>query len=281
MKQRIFLGLAPLFVLLIATGAYAVTLFAKLGNQVDVILRENFRSVIAGQQMKETAERMDSALFFSLVGEENRGRELYAQSLPVFGESLRAELANITLPGEASLAEKLQLDHQRYAARVDVFWATANTDARRKMYFDEMLPAFTAIKDTAQEIIRINQDNMVQADRNARRLSAQSTSGDLEYSGTLAKGGRYSVNSHSGGIRLAISGPIGFEFSGASFSGSIRADADGRVTTGLNNNSVTVDGRTGVRRGPVNGEALQATFGDGSAIVTARTFSGDIVLTKR
>ena len=43
------------------------------------------------------------------------------------------------------------------------------------MYFGEMLPAFTAIKDTAQEIIRINQDNMVQADREARRLAAQST----------------------------------------------------------------------------------------------------------
>ena len=43
------------------------------------------------------------------------------------------------------------------------------------MYFDEMLPAFTGIKDTAQAIIRINQENMVQADRDARRLAAQST----------------------------------------------------------------------------------------------------------
>jgi NtrC-family two-component system sensor histidine kinase KinB len=38
-----------------------------------------------------------------------------------------------------------------------------------------MLPMFTAIKDTAQEIIRINQDNMIEADRQARSLSASST----------------------------------------------------------------------------------------------------------
>jgi NtrC-family two-component system sensor histidine kinase KinB len=175
MKQRIFIGLAPLFVLLIATGAYAVTLFAKLGNQVDVILRENFRSVLAGQQMKETAERMDSALFFSLVGEEERGRNLYAQNLPGFRDSLRTELANITLPGEGELAEKVKQAHEKYAARAEEFWNTADAGTRRKMYFDEMLPAFTGIKDTAQEIIRINQDNMVQADRDARKLSAQST----------------------------------------------------------------------------------------------------------
>jgi signal transduction histidine kinase len=175
MKQRIFLGLAPLFLLLIAMGAYAVTLFANLGNRVDVILRENFRSVLAGQQMKETAERMDSALFFSLAGEEERGRKLYAQSLPAFRESLRIELGNITLPGEAELAEKVRRSNEKYAVRADTFWATPEIETRRKMYFGEMLPTFTEIKDTAQEIIRINQDNMVQADREARHLSAQST----------------------------------------------------------------------------------------------------------
>src|SRR3954464_11683801 len=113
MKQRIFLGLAPLFVLLIAMGAHAVTLFTNLGNRVDVILRENFRSVLAGQQMKETAERMDSALFFSLAGEEERGRKMYQQTLPAFRDSLRAELANITLPGEGELAERVRQAHDK------------------------------------------------------------------------------------------------------------------------------------------------------------------------
>ncbi len=175
MKQRIFLGLAPLFVLLVATGAFAVSLFAKLGSSVDVILRENFRSVLAGQQMKETAERMDSALSFSLAGEEERGRKMYAENLPAFRENLRIELANITLPGEQELADKVERLHGEYAARAEAFWKTNENEARRKMYFGEMLPAFTEIKDTAQEIIRINQDNMVLADRDARHLSAQST----------------------------------------------------------------------------------------------------------
>lgn len=175
MKQRIFLGLAPLFILLVAIGAYAITLFTKLGHSVDVILRENFRSVLAGQQMKEAAERMDSALFFSLAGEEERGRKLYAQSMPLFEESLRAELHNITLPGEADLAEKVKQAHEKYVTNAVAFWVTPGADARRHMYFNQMLPAFTEIKDAAQEIIRINQENMVQADHQARRLSEEST----------------------------------------------------------------------------------------------------------
>ena len=175
MKQRIFIGLAPLFVLLIVTGVYAVLLFAKLGNSVDVILRENFRSVVAAQQMKESAERMDSALFFSLVGEEERGRKLYEQNEPAFRESLAAELRNITLPGEKELAEKVKQLYSRYVSQAEAFWQTKAPEERRQLYFVEMLPAFTKIKDAAQEIIRINQNNMIEADRKARALSQQST----------------------------------------------------------------------------------------------------------
>jgi two-component system, NtrC family, sensor histidine kinase KinB len=175
MKRRIFLGLAPIFILILAMGAYAVLLFTKLGTQVDVILRENFRSVVAGQQMKEAAERLDSGLFFSLVGEEERGRELYTKNLPVFKEGLKTELGNITLPGEDKLANDLRSLHEDYATRAGVFWQTADLGKRRAMYFGEMLPAFTRIKDTAQEVISINQDAMVKADRDARELSARST----------------------------------------------------------------------------------------------------------
>jgi two-component system, NtrC family, sensor histidine kinase KinB len=175
MKRRIFLGLAPIFILIAVMGAYAVMLFAKLGNRVDVILRENFRSVLAGQQMKEAAERMDSGLFFSLVGEEKRGRDLYTANLPVFKEGLKTELGNITLPGEDKLADEVRRLHEDYTAQADVFWKSSDLGERRAMYFGKMLPTFTQTKDTAQDIIAINQDAMVKADRDARELSARST----------------------------------------------------------------------------------------------------------
>jgi signal transduction histidine kinase len=43
------------------------------------------------------------------------------------------------------------------------------------MYFGEMLPNFTEVKDTVQQIIQINQENMVAADREAKALSRLST----------------------------------------------------------------------------------------------------------
>ncbi|MGH8094781.1 MAG: ATP-binding protein [Chthoniobacterales bacterium] len=190
LRNRILLGLAPIFILLIAMGVYAVSLFAKLGGAIDVILRENYRSVLAAQNMKESAERMDSGLFFTLVGEEERGRKMYDQNLPIFGENLSIELNNLTLPGESELANKLARLHQRYTERAKTFEASSDLNARRKMYFGEMLPTFTEIKDTANAILRINQEAMLKADRDARRISAAST--------------RYMIIALAGGLLIAL-----------------------------------------------------------------------------
>ena len=104
------------------------------------------------------------------------------------------------------------------------------------------------------------------------RLGVKSVSGSVEFVGTLGKGGRYEINSHSGSVRLALSGSTGFELNANSFSGSIRSDFP--VTLG-GTNARSDRGRPGP------GHATHAVFGDGSATLNLRTFSGDIVLTKR
>jgi HAMP domain-containing protein len=175
MKKRILLWLCPILVLFLGVGLYAVWLFNQLGGSIDVILRENYQSVLAGQQMKESSERMDSGLAFALAGEEQRGRELFNSNAPAFQESLKKELNNITLPGEGALAEGIKRSEERYQELAKNFWGISDPEVRRKMYFAELLPLFTEIKNRAQEVIRVNQENMVQANRHARSLSADST----------------------------------------------------------------------------------------------------------
>jgi DUF4097 and DUF4098 domain-containing protein YvlB len=113
-------------------------------------------------------------------------------------------------------------------------------------------------------------------DVNASSVRAKSVSGGFEYSGSIAKGGEYDVNVHSGTIRFALSNPPGFYLNADSFSGSIRTDFP--VTIGGTNTRDTDDrrrGRTGI------GRSIHGVNGDGSATLTLRTFSGDIVISKR
>src|SRR5499427_7127231 len=106
------------------------------------------------------------------------------------------------------------------------------------------------------------------------RLSAKGVSGGLEYAGMLVRNGRYEVNSHSGNVRFTLADATGFELNASSFSGSVRSDF--QMTIGGDRSQ-----DIGVRRGRARSESVRATFGDGSASLSLRTFSGNIVIAKR
>jgi DUF4097 and DUF4098 domain-containing protein YvlB len=115
--------------------------------------------------------------------------------------------------------------------------------------------------------------NVTITDAACDRLDGKSVSGNIEYVGSIVKAGRYTINTHSGTIRLTLSGSTGFELTANTFSGNVRSDLP--ITIGGSSGS-----RTDRRRfGP--GRSIRGTFGDGSAILSVRTFSGDIVIEKR
>jgi DUF4097 and DUF4098 domain-containing protein YvlB len=117
--------------------------------------------------------------------------------------------------------------------------------------------------------------NVSVTDAVCERLGVKSVNGNVEYAGSIAKGGRYDITSHSGNIRLMLANPAGFELSATSFSGSIRSEL--ALTIG---GDTPRDGGRSRDRG-MNSHSMRATYGDGSATLSVRTFSGDIVVAKR
>jgi DUF4097 and DUF4098 domain-containing protein YvlB len=111
------------------------------------------------------------------------------------------------------------------------------------------------------------------------RLTVKAISGGVEFEGPIVSGGSYDVNVHSGTIRLALSNPSGFVLNANSFSGAIRSELP--LTIGGSTDVTAAGGRRGRRDSFMTSRAIRATYGDGSATVTVRTFSGDIVITRR
>src|SRR5258708_2269894 len=175
MKRRIFLGLAPILILLAGIGIYAIVLLKELGGKIDLTLKENYRSVVAGRQMKESLQSMDSALVFTMLGETELGAKIYQQNQPTFAKNLVAEEHNITLPGEQQLADSLRQQFTAYENGVKRFNEITDPDQKRQFYFSTLQPLGTKIKDTAQEVIRINEENMLNANQGARSLSTNSS----------------------------------------------------------------------------------------------------------
>lgn len=98
----------------------------------------------------------------------------------------------------------------------------------------------------------------------AKQIRTHTTSGDVEFSGQILPDGRYEYNTHSGEIRLALPADVGAQLSIATFNGGIESDFP--IT---------------LRAGDHENKRLNFTLGQGTARISAETFSGDITLTSK
>ncbi len=177
LRTKMLIGVTPLLALMVGLGLWAITLFSRLGNNIDVILRENYRSVLAAQGMKESLERMDSALWFAIGGKEDRARAQYLENRKAFAAKLKVEQDNVTIPGEQQMADDLTSLHDRYIAEADAFFKLppeAKAE-RTTFYFEQMLPLFDAIKRRADDVLEINQKNMMDENDRARQTAGSSS----------------------------------------------------------------------------------------------------------
>ncbi len=106
------------------------------------------------------------------------------------------------------------------------------------------------------------------------RLEAKSVSGNIEFEAPLSKGGRYEFTSHSGNVRIMLSGNTGFELDADTFSGSVRSDVPVTLRAIGRNDQAPRD-----RRG--SNRAIRGSYGDASAFLSVRSHSGSVVISKK
>ena len=49
LRTKLLIGLTPLLAIMVGLGLWAITMFTRLGGKIDVILRENYKSVLAAE----------------------------------------------------------------------------------------------------------------------------------------------------------------------------------------------------------------------------------------
>jgi signal transduction histidine kinase len=182
LRRKLLLGFGGLLLVIAVAGYQGIARITRLGESIDVILRENYRSVQACQEMKEALERIDRGAMSSLLGDGGRGAAQVESNRVRFGKALDVELHNITIPGEGERAERLRTLFVRYGEAVDrSVDVRLSPQARRDAYFGEALPLFGEVKDSADAILRMNQEQMFAMDRRARARAAAARRGMFAY----------------------------------------------------------------------------------------------------
>jgi hypothetical protein len=102
------------------------------------------------------------------------------------------------------------------------------------------------------------------------RLTGHTISGTVSFAGPMARGGRYEATSHSGDVVITTDGQVGFEVTASTFSGDIKSDLPITMRVGGEGQSK-----------PLRRQQMRGTFGDGSAVLMLKSFSGDIRIVKK
>jgi NtrC-family two-component system sensor histidine kinase KinB len=171
LRQKISAVFAMLLVIAGLIAWQSIQRFNQLGRSIDVILKENYRSVIACQQMKDALERMDSGLLFILSDFVKEGVGQIEANRDHFKAAMGIELSNLTLPEESAQAYELKSQFSLYDAGLATFM-TSQPETRRQIYFENLFPLFKQIKSKAESILQMNQENMNAANNRARREAA-------------------------------------------------------------------------------------------------------------
>jgi len=167
--KKLLLAQSPIALALLALGIFSVVAISYMGSHSQTILKDNYRSVLAAQRMKESIERMDSAALFLVAGQNEKGVQQAAKYRPIFEAELKVQESNITEAGEKDFTAGLRAAWTDYQAKFDRLQATAGADEMRRLYFSELEAAFYKVKASADEILAINQDTMVRKSDNVRR----------------------------------------------------------------------------------------------------------------
>lgn len=174
LRQKLTVGFGGLLAILLVGGALSLYLLTRYSGTIEQIFRENYDSVVYGQNMKEAVEQMDEVARSALWGEEGPVRPSTPQIVARFEENLRRERGNITLPGERDLAEDLARLWQQYKSEHERLLNARGTETeRREFYRTTLLPYARQIKTRAQRVIDINLQNAVSVDGQVRQSAVR------------------------------------------------------------------------------------------------------------
>ena len=158
LRTKLLLGYSGFILALGLLGAWSARTLSQMSAVSRLIISENYDSVVAAQDMKESLERQDSAAVFSLLGEHERAARQAAEHRLRFNAALDKAAANITEAGESETIAAIRNGRDDYYRRFDAFLGASGD--RTALYFRDLEPRFNAVRADCDRLLHLNQEAM-------------------------------------------------------------------------------------------------------------------------
>lgn len=167
LRTKILSGYGLVLGLLLIVGVYALVSLQRLGRSSGAILRENYRSIRAAENMVAAVERQDSSVLTVLLTGERAELETFRENEIAFIQALGRAQDNVTLAAEPEALAAIESSYLAYLESVDPVrqndLALEDEAVTIAYYSSTILPAFQQVREAAVQLRDLNQDEMVVA----------------------------------------------------------------------------------------------------------------------
>src|SRR5258705_13403755 len=111
---------------LVVLGGWSALRLREMGSVSRRIIANNYDSVVAAQEMKESLERQDSAALFALLGAREKAMAQLREHRARFDANFQRAENNITEAGEPEAIEAIRRDRDDYYQTFDAFLEKLN-----------------------------------------------------------------------------------------------------------------------------------------------------------
>lgn len=173
LRTKLLLSYLIFVAALVVLGGWSAWRLRDMGSVSRRIISNNYDSVVAAQEMKESLERLDSAALFALLGARDRAIVQLREHRARFDANFQKAANNITEIGEPEAVETIRRDRDAYYRTFDVFLArlsapiAGSPDARteelseRNEYFTHLEPQFNKLRADCEHLLQLNQRAML------------------------------------------------------------------------------------------------------------------------
>ncbi len=182
LRRKILVGYGITLALMAIVLVWAVVNLVSLGQASEAILRENYKSILAAENMIDAIERQDSATLLVMLDYGDEGLIQFRENENHFLQWLGRAKDNITIAGETDILSAIESGYSAYLVHFSELCEkkTVSPQEAGEFYHETVLPSFKRVRDEAVRLRMINQDTMFDASRRAEvvaRTAIWSTAG--------------------------------------------------------------------------------------------------------
>lgn len=172
-RTKVLAGYGLVLLLIVFVLGWAIHNLLRLGQASDAILSENYRSILAAENMIDALERQDSGVLLFILGFESEGTSQFQENERRFLQWVARARDNITIGGEEEIVARIDSAYGEYLRTFTTFMQTSAATGRRQAlhYHDALLPAFLAVRQASVDLRDLNQHTMYEASETAGAVS--------------------------------------------------------------------------------------------------------------